>query len=512
MATSGKARHGWALGVGASLACTAALSFPVPAGAALISVSDEADDLLMEADDGDCALREAIEAANRNTAVDQCSAGEAEPASDTVLLADGATYVLTGAADDDANGSGDLDFNTIADSGPATLEGGSDGGSVIDGGGTDRVLDLRGSTSLENLTITNGAVTIWGGGIRNTSGVLSVTRSRISGNTAVLGGGIANLGAGTLRIAASVVSGNTVAPTTVEPVAGGGIVNEATATIDGSVISSNDAAGVGGQPTAGAGIANLDGGGLTVTDSTISGNAMSGGMQFGAGVDHEAGGSSLSIRNSTIAGNLAPGSGADGGGLNSFGGQVALNHVTFSGNHADGGGDAISNFGGAPVSLRASVIDDGASACRGVASGGFNVDAGATCASAQNSTDLQNATTGLDLHLVDHGGQPAGPSGSAEVPKTYGLLVTSPALDRVPAAQCFDVGATPLATDQRGFARPDGPGCDSGAFEQAIPIAVTSGEPTSSLATPPQQQLVTRKCKRKKRRGARAKRRCKKQR
>ncbi len=509
MSRQGRARHGRALSVGAAAAFAAALWLPAPAGAALIPVSETTDDLLSAADDGDCALREAMEAANRNTAVDQCPAGGADPAPDTVLLADGATHVLTGASDDDGNESGDLDIGGQADSGPLTIRG-AGGGSVIDGGRIDRVLDLRRSASLENLTITNGAVTTWGGGIRNTGGALTVTRSRISGNTAVLGGGIANRGAGTLSIDASVVSGNRVRAT--EPIAGGGIVNEGTATIDGSVISSNDATGVNGQPAVGAGIANLQDGELTVTDSTISGNAMSGGdMQFGAGVNHEGRASSLRIRNSTISGNLAPGPGADGGGLNSFGGDVALNHVTFAGNHADGGGAAISNFG-QPLPLRASVIDDGASACQGaIASGGYNVDAAASCASAANPTDLQNAATGLDLRLANRDGPPAGPPGASETPHTHALVDTSPAVDRVPAAQCFDVGTTMLATDQRGFGRPQGTGCDSGAYELAIPIPVTAGGPVSSPGTSPQQQ-ARKKCKRKKRRGARAKRRCKRRR
>jgi len=510
----GSRRHGRALGVGAALACTAALWLPATAGAAVIPVTEAADDLLSAPDDGDCALREAVEAANRNTAVDQCVAGEAEPASDTVLLADGATYTLTGTPGDDDNLSGDLDVNTVADSGLLTIQGGSGGGSTIDVGGIDRALDVTGASSLDSLTITNGDVPTVGGGIRNGGGTLRVSRSRIAGNVGVLGGGIANQSGGTVILNTSVVSGNHARTTQVEPVAGGGIMNEGTATIDGSVVSSNDAQGMGGLPVAGGGIANLQDGSLTITDSTISDNAMSGGDQFGGGVNHEGGASSLSIRNSTISGNLAPGIGGDGGGLNSFGGEVGLNHVTFAGNHADDRGDALNSFGGTPLALRASVIDNGVAACQGdIGSGGYNVDAAASCASAANPTDVQNAVTGLDLHLANNGGPTAGPPGAGEVPKTHALVGTSPAVDRVPTSQCFAMGTTPLTADQRGVARPSGTGCDSGAYEVFPPVAQTSQPPTSSPVSSPQQQqqqVKRKKCKRKKRTSK--KRRCKRRR
>ena len=490
------ATHGRFLGIGALVACAAALWIPAPAAAALIQVTDTADDLVSAADDGDCALREAIEAANRNAAVDGCTAGEAEPAADTLELANGATYTLTGASSDDANESGDLDVSTAPDSGPLTISGGNE--SVIDAGGIDRAIDLRGSLSLEGVTITNGISPGWGGGIHNVGGALSLSHSRISGNAALLGAGIGNEG-GTLNVTASVVVDNQAGTNQEEHVAGGGILNQGVAIIDGSVIASNHAQGLRQLLAAGAGIANLSGASLTVTDSTVAGNAMSGGMQFGAGVYHEGGGSNLGIRNSTISGNVAPAIGADGGGLALFGGDVSLNHVTIAGNFAEDQGSAMKNFGGEAVSLRASVIDDGANGCQGpISSAGFNVDAGATCASAANSTDLQNVATGLDLHLVNNGGPQAGPPGSSEIPQTHALFDTSPAVDRVPAGQCFDVGAALLTADQRGEPRPLGPaGCDSGAYELDVPIPVTSGGTTTPGFVPQQQQQLRKKCKKK---------------
>jgi hypothetical protein len=59
--------------------------------------------------------------------------------------------------------------------------------------------------------------------------------------------------------------------------------------------------------------------------------------------------------------------------------------------------------------------------------------------------------------------------------ETHALLPGSPAIDAIPPAECTydddgDPGTppVPLATDQRGVARPQGAGCDIGAFE-AIP-------------------------------------------
>ena len=62
-----------------------------PVYAASITVTTIDDELNS---DGDCSLREAITAANTNAAVDNCPAGD-DGATDTITLANGATYSLT---------------------------------------------------------------------------------------------------------------------------------------------------------------------------------------------------------------------------------------------------------------------------------------------------------------------------------------------------------------------------------------------------------------------------------
>ena len=65
---------------------------------------------------------------------------------------------------------------------------------------------------------------------------------------------------------------------------------------------------------------------------------------------------------------------------------------------------------------------------------------------------------------------------------TRALLAGSPALNAVPITNCTTATGTPLAIDQRGTARPQGPACDIGAFEAAN--TVESWTPTGSTVIP----------------------------
>src|SRR5690606_3343508 len=135
--------------------------------------------------DGDCSLREALQAAATDTAVDACEAGSG---ADRVILPAG-TFVLLGAANENGNLRGDLDIST-----EVTIQGDA-AGTVIDGGGRDRIIEVHagGNVTLRALTITGGKEEV-GGGIRN-AGTLTVDNCVVTGNTAIRGGGIANFGA-----------------------------------------------------------------------------------------------------------------------------------------------------------------------------------------------------------------------------------------------------------------------------------------------------------------------------
>ncbi len=162
------------------LACAAS---PTPCSAATMQVFPDS------SPSGTCKLRAAVQAANTNTAVGSCPAGTA---SDTLVLALGRPYVLTGNADDDNNSEGDLDItSTITIQGASTQ-------SVIVAPEFDRaihVLTTQGNLTLNDVAIVGGSVL---GGSSNDGGVvrkegsatLTINRSTLRGGNADFGGGI----------------------------------------------------------------------------------------------------------------------------------------------------------------------------------------------------------------------------------------------------------------------------------------------------------------------------------
>lgn len=156
--------------------------------AAIITV-DTTDDELNT--DGDCSLRETIQAANTDSAVDGCVAGSG---ADTVIVPTG-TYSLTiPGVNEVANASGDLD---ILDD--LTLQGAGATSTSMDGCALDRVLHVLGSTvTVDGLTIANGYLTSSdsllgaGGGILNQDGTLYVNNCVVRENEATSGGGLSN--------------------------------------------------------------------------------------------------------------------------------------------------------------------------------------------------------------------------------------------------------------------------------------------------------------------------------
>ncbi len=259
------------------------------AQAATITVNTTFDELNA---DGDCSLREAIQAANTDAAVDNCTAGSG---ADTITVPAG-TYTLSIAGvGEDLNATGDLDITddlTITGAGAAT--------TTIDAQGLDpgdRVLDVLtgGSLTLNGVTIANGSTIGSGGGIQNEE-TLVLNASVIDGNMADHGGGISQFQATQLVIIDSTISNNVAAAQ------GGGIKDQSSpVTIINSTISGNSATNLGGGISqAGTGpITTLTLNNVTVTDNTsVSGQ--------GGGVSRVVLGGSTSIMNSIVAGNTAP--------------------------------------------------------------------------------------------------------------------------------------------------------------------------------------------------------------
>ncbi len=205
-------------------------------------------------------------------------------------------------------------------------------------------------------------------------------------------------------------------------------------------------------------------GSLTATNTTISGNEASTG--WGGGIYKFTG--SLTATNTTISGNTA---GTLGGGLNINGGAT-LRFVTLTGNGAGTSGGGLVATGSAATTLFGSVVAGNTapsgSDCSFAAiltSTGYNVVGGGFGCPSGGTGDL--AYGGALSALLD----PALDGNGGPTP-THALPDGSPAIDRVPLAQC---GAANGA-DQRGFPRPVGPACDSGAYEgRSLTLVVTNG-------------------------------------
>jgi CSLREA domain-containing protein len=252
------------------------LLVPVQIGhAATISVNTTADELNS---DGDCSLREAMQAANTNAAVDACGAGDPGPTVDVIDFSVTGTITLGSA------------LPPISEA--MTIDGPGDASLTVNGAGAGGIiLDVAAGAALNlrELTVANSSGGFQGGAITN-AGTLTVTDVTFSANSATNGGAVYNQG---------------------------------TATITDSTFAGNSSSGVGGAifkngPT------------LTITNTTFSQNSAgtNGGAIFG---------SSYTVENSTFAGNTASGV----AGAIDVNGLVTVTNATFSGNSASAGGGAI---------------------------------------------------------------------------------------------------------------------------------------------------------------------------
>ena len=352
-----------------------------------------------------------------------------------------------------------------------------DAAAVLKGHG-DTVLRVSGSgVTLIGLRIVGGTATacpttgpgwVCGGGIHNT-GVLTLIKTVVAGNTAPggsgssLGGGIYNDENATLSLTLSTVSDNR-ATTDFSEADGAGIANAGTLHLDRSTISRNSASGEG--DVYGGGIFEYQTTGLVIVASTISGNTMDApGRAWGGGLYVDKG--SVVIRNSTIAGNSVTGGGDQGrgGGIFESGAEMAISASTIASNRVTAptgmGGGIWTN--GAPT-VRASIIagntadtgrdctmDDPASS-----EGDNLIGSGASCLGFQDGqkgdqVGTNNAPVDARLATLASNGGPT---------KTRALRAGSPAINAGPPSMCA------TGKDQRGVKRPQGGGCDLGAYEK----------------------------------------------
>ncbi len=361
------------------------------------------------------------------------------------------------------------------------------------------IVNAGAAVQVSDVTITQGSSGL-GGCIFN-AGTLTLTNTTVTScmNFAELGGGILNAGAAAiLNLNGSTVTGNVAGACLQATIlgAGGGIFNYlGTVNLRESTVSYNltgGGAGASGSCSVGGSVGWGGGGGgilnfagtIVVNSSTISNNSSS----YGGGIFNTEGGT-LTLVNSTIAGNVA---GAEGGGIDTSGDStatisfstifdnsaysfpglsaVALNPPSTGGtggsccifivSTASGGGGLV--YGGETLTVRNSILAANTKNCQTgygdqFISLGYNLSDDASCAgSFAQTTDLNNTPAGLDSSgLQNNGGQT----------QTIGLLSTSPAINAIPSNACTDASGNPVDTDQRGVPRPQGSGCDIGAFE-----------------------------------------------
>jgi CSLREA domain-containing protein len=473
----------------AALACLALAGIATTAQAGKIPVKTTTDELNA---DGDCSLREAVQAANTNATVDACRKGQADERDVIELKPKG--YVLTiPTTDEGANQNGDLD--TLL-GGPLKIRGDEKGGdrTVISAADDDRVIDVVGSENvkLERLVLRDGDVrsiaqaNARGAGLRVAAQTANVKLSRmsLSSNFARVGGGIYVSNSSRLTVSKSFVQGNSapsggalatgnsadvklsksdfafnVSQSGSDDVSGGAISHGA-ATGSLNVVDSdltlNEARSTGSGNRARGG-AIYSSGPLTITRSTLSVNATlagdSGASEDGGGL-YVAGGTP-EIVNSTFSSNDAGDTDGSGGAIYTAASDVNVRFSTFSGNTNSTGGDSLATSGISQIFYGRSILDDSVfgSPCDGnIASVGFNVsedddvDCGFAPSDAVGAGDLRLSP------LASNGG----PTETVKIGKA------SPAKEFVPNTRC----AAANDEDQRGYKRPAGKKCDAGAYER----------------------------------------------
>jgi predicted outer membrane repeat protein len=193
---------------------------------------------------------------------------------DTITLTAGCTYTLTST------------LTVNADSGNTLTINGN--GATISGGNARQVfyICLGAGVELNQVTITGGSDSFFGGGGIYNGGTLTITGSTISNSSAGSGGGIRNNN--TLTIRNSMLSGNSASDD------GGGIYNSGTLTIINSTLSGNSASDDGG------GIYNTST--ITISNSTFSGNSAS---DLGGGIANNSG--TITLDNSIVANSTSGG-------------------------------------------------------------------------------------------------------------------------------------------------------------------------------------------------------------
>jgi hypothetical protein len=366
------------------------------------------------------------------------AAANGTPGGSTLVLATGCVYTLESANNTTDGGTGlpVITGNVTIQGAGATIT-----RSTASGVPAFRIFDVAsgGNLTLNSLTLSNGVANNGqqGGGAIFSHGTLAVTAGTFTNNsspaaTGTSGGAIDS--SGTLSVTTSTFSGNSAQE-------GGGIMNQSSATVTNSTFTSNNATDYGG------GALVNTAGTATVAGDTFVGNTGPG----GGALDNDA---TLNIANSTFFNNTG---GTNGGGAVVNFGTTTVMQSTFSGNTSPYGAN-IYNYTGFTLSMSMDIVADGLTGnnCGGqspITDLGYNIDTGSSCGFSATNHSLPNTDPELEA-LASNGGPT----------QTMALPAGSPAVDAIPPSTPGCTGST----DQRGITRPQGTGCDIGAYELVV--------------------------------------------
>ncbi len=428
--------------------------------------------------DGHVTLREAVCAANNNSGPDLIS------------FAINGTFTLSGVANEDNGGSGDLDVKQSL-----TIQGNGAGNTIINGNNVERIFDVFPSApaifTVTGVTIVNGDTRLSsfkeGGAIYLHNNVTTViSASRISNCFAGANGAIENRGI--LTITNCVLSGNQTLPAS-GSVVGGALHNAGPLTIINSTITNNVVRGEGG------GIATTTAAGnvVNIVNTLIAGNTASvtgGGLGNGGGVSTTGNQGTINFINCTISDNHADN---NGGGAyivtpGSGTGNATLLNVTVANNAADFDNNGSGTGGGiaqntAVVTLRNAIIANNFNSLVSVRD---DISGAVAAASSYNliadGTGSSGLVNGVNNNQVGSGASPMDAKlgalqNNGGLTDTRAMLTGSPALNAgsngLLPTDTFDLDADGdtsevLPVDQRGagFVRVIGTSVDIGAYEQ----------------------------------------------
>ncbi len=393
-----------------------------PVNAATISVNTTEDQ--NNTDTEHCSLREAITAAETDTVYGGCTAGSG---ADDSITVPGGIYTI-----DDQLPSITTTIFINGASAETTIIQASSCNPTQETCENDHEMfwiSESGNLNLNNLTLRNGKNTgdLNGGAIYN-AGTLGITNSILTNNIGTYGGVIMSSGA--VGIIGSTLSAN-------RGDSGGAIYISSTGWlgIGFSTLSANLAYN-------GGAIYISTAGELDVVSSTFWGNFAAQGGAINSNGNSD-------IRNSTFSENYA----AEDGGAFYNNDDAYVIHCTFSDNISAYGGAGIENTENGWLDLRNAIITNSV--------GGIDCNNNGDIVEGTNkfvqdgSCDAWFSGDPLLGPLADNGGPT----------QTHALLIGSPAIDNASLADCEPI-------DQRGVNRPQGPGCDFGAYEW-LPVIPT---------------------------------------